>query len=112
MVTAASPHHRSLTTCHLAGIAARLGRKIRWDPEHERILGDNEAQRFVSRHTFADGSEIGRNVFESLLPHAFGDQGFHGLNSLHQFLPSESKVLRAGKSGCFARVWGRPSEVA
>jgi len=42
-------HHRALTTCHLAGIAARLGRKIRWDPQEEKILGDTQAAKFVAR---------------------------------------------------------------
>ncbi len=42
-------HHRALTTCHLAGIAARLGRKIQWDPKAEQIVGDEQAQSFVSR---------------------------------------------------------------
>ncbi len=42
-------HHRSLTTCHLAGIAARLGRPIRWDPAAERIEEDAQAQAFVAR---------------------------------------------------------------
>ena len=42
-------HHRALTTCHLAGIAARLGRKIKWDPDTESIVGDDQAQSFVSR---------------------------------------------------------------
>ena len=42
-------HHRALTTCHLAGIAARLGRKIAWDPVAEQITGDRQAQAFVSR---------------------------------------------------------------
>ncbi|TWU41968.1 Gfo/Idh/MocA family protein [Novipirellula artificiosorum] len=42
-------HHRALTTCHLAGIAARLGRKIDWDPVTERILEDPQAQAFVRR---------------------------------------------------------------
>jgi predicted dehydrogenase len=42
-------HHRALTTCHLAGIAARLGRPIRWDPDHEKILDDPQAQSFVAR---------------------------------------------------------------
>ncbi len=42
-------HHRALTTCHLAGIAARLGRAIRWDPQTERILDDELAQQFVAR---------------------------------------------------------------
>ena len=36
-------HHRALTTCHLAGIAARLGRGIRWDPKTERIIDDPQA---------------------------------------------------------------------
>jgi predicted dehydrogenase len=42
-------HHRALSTCHLAGIAARLGRKIEWDPKAERIIGDDQAQSLVSR---------------------------------------------------------------
>ena len=42
-------HHRALTTCHLAGMAARLDRKIQWDPETEKIVGDEQAQSFVSR---------------------------------------------------------------
>jgi hypothetical protein len=43
-------HHRMLTTCHLAGIAARLGRNIRWDPEKEEIIGDSIAKSFISRN--------------------------------------------------------------
>lgn len=42
-------HHRALTTCHLAGIAARLNRTIEWDPQAERINGDELAQSFVAR---------------------------------------------------------------
>jgi len=42
-------HHRALTTCHLAGIAARMGRKIQWDPEEQEIVGDPESQAFVGR---------------------------------------------------------------
>ena len=42
-------HHRALTTCHLAGIAARLGRKLAWDPEKETILNDAQAQSFTAR---------------------------------------------------------------
>ena len=42
-------HHRALSTCHLAGIAARLNRRIQWDPKAERIIGDEQAQDFVSR---------------------------------------------------------------
>jgi hypothetical protein len=42
-------HHRALSTCHLAGIAARLGRKITWDPTRETIVDDPQAQQFVAR---------------------------------------------------------------
>ncbi|MCA9173032.1 MAG: Gfo/Idh/MocA family oxidoreductase [Planctomycetales bacterium] len=42
-------HHRALTTCHLAGIAARLGRKIVWDPKQQRVIGDPLAQSLVAR---------------------------------------------------------------
>lgn len=42
-------HHRALTTCHLAGIAARLGESIRWDPINERVIGNSVAQGMVDR---------------------------------------------------------------
>jgi predicted dehydrogenase len=42
-------HHRALSTCHLAGIAARLGRPIRWDPKREVIVDDAQAQSFIAR---------------------------------------------------------------
>lgn len=41
--------HRSATVCHLGNIAIRLGRAIRWDPEAEVIVGDEAANRWVSR---------------------------------------------------------------
>jgi len=50
-------HHRALSTCHLAGIAARLGRKIRWDPKSEQVVGDRQAQNFVRREN-RQGFEI------------------------------------------------------
>jgi hypothetical protein len=42
-------HHRALSTCHLAGIAARLGRTLQWDPIQQVIPGDDLAQSFVTR---------------------------------------------------------------
>jgi len=42
-------HHRAMTTCHLANIAIRLGRKIQWDPEKQEIVGDPEAALWVAR---------------------------------------------------------------
>jgi myo-inositol 2-dehydrogenase/D-chiro-inositol 1-dehydrogenase len=41
--------HRSVTTCHLANISVRTGRAIKWDPEAEMILGDDEAAAMQSR---------------------------------------------------------------
>ncbi len=42
-------HHRALTTCHLAGIAARLGRTVRWNPAAEAVIEDSQAQALLSR---------------------------------------------------------------
>ena len=42
--------HRSITICHLGNIAMRLGRdKLRWDPRTEKIIGDDEAAKMLSR---------------------------------------------------------------
>lgn len=41
--------HRSVTACHLANIAQRLGRPLKWDPEREQFADDAEANRFLIR---------------------------------------------------------------
>lgn len=41
--------HRVSTVCHLANIAIRLGRKLQWDPDAEQFIGDDEANRMMSR---------------------------------------------------------------
>lgn len=41
--------HRSVSACHLANIAMRLGRKVTWDAEREQVLGDAEAQAMLQR---------------------------------------------------------------
>lgn len=41
--------HRVSTVCHLANIAIKLGRKLRWDPEREIFPGDAEANAMLSR---------------------------------------------------------------
>ena len=38
-----------MTTCHLANISIRLGRKIKWDPKKEQVIGDKEANKWQSR---------------------------------------------------------------
>ena len=42
-------HHKAMTTCHLANIAIRLGHELNWDAKAEKIVGDDQAQSFVSR---------------------------------------------------------------
>lgn len=39
--------HRCATLLHLANIAIRTGRRVRYDPVAERILGDEQADRLV-----------------------------------------------------------------
>jgi len=41
--------HNSMIACHLANIAQRLGRLVQWDVEREVVIGDAEAQKYVSR---------------------------------------------------------------
>lgn len=41
--------HRTGTICQLSGIAERLGRPLKWDPESELILDDPKARRWQSR---------------------------------------------------------------
>ncbi|MCI0703647.1 MAG: gfo/Idh/MocA family oxidoreductase, partial [Planctomycetia bacterium] len=40
--------HRAATVLHLANIAIRIGRKIKFDPVKEQIVGDEEANRLIS----------------------------------------------------------------
>lgn len=41
--------HRSTTVTHLGNIAYKVGRRIYWDGEKERIIGDKEADRLTGR---------------------------------------------------------------
>jgi hypothetical protein len=53
--------HRATTTCHLANISYKLGRKVFWDAEHERcyrgldintkkpVIEDGEANAYLLR---------------------------------------------------------------
>ncbi|MBE7458699.1 MAG: Gfo/Idh/MocA family oxidoreductase [Planctomycetia bacterium] len=40
---------RTITACHLGNIACWTERVIRWDPEKERIVGDESAARWLDR---------------------------------------------------------------
>lgn len=50
-------HMQALNVCHLAGIAARVGRTIQWDGQAEQIVGDDEANSLVAR-PYREGFEI------------------------------------------------------
>jgi predicted dehydrogenase len=39
--------HNSMIACHLANIAFRLNRRVQWDVDAERFVGDEDAQRLV-----------------------------------------------------------------
>jgi len=55
-ISNAEVSHRSVTTCHAGNICLRLGRKLRWDPEKERFLNDETANRMMVRTTRAPWS--------------------------------------------------------
>ncbi len=41
--------HRTATVCHLGNIAYRLKRTLKWDPDREVFVGDEEANRLLDR---------------------------------------------------------------
>ena len=41
--------HAVATTCHLANISLRVGRKVVWDAEKEQIVGDPQANAMLTR---------------------------------------------------------------
>jgi hypothetical protein len=48
---------KMLNICHIAGISARLGRSLKWDPVAEQILGDDQANAMLAR-PYRKGYEI------------------------------------------------------
>ncbi|TWU34329.1 Gfo/Idh/MocA family protein [Novipirellula artificiosorum] len=50
-------HNRMLEICHLSNIAMRLDRELNWDPTKREIIGDAEANSFLSRE-YRKGYEI------------------------------------------------------
>lgn len=41
--------HLSTSLCHLGNIATRLGRSLRFNPQDEQIIGDEDANSLVHR---------------------------------------------------------------
>ena len=52
-------HVNAMATCHLAAIAARLGRTIKWNAKTQEIVGDEQAASFYARKP-REGFEIPR----------------------------------------------------
>jgi len=52
-------HVQMMNTCHLAAIAGRLNRTIKWNPKTEEIVGDEQAAAFFARKQ-REGFEIPR----------------------------------------------------
>lgn len=50
-------HNRMLEICHLSNIAMRLNRPLKWDPVQRQVIGDDQANTFLSRENRA-GFEI------------------------------------------------------
>lgn len=47
-ITPAETAHRSVSIAHLCMVAMKTGRKIKWDPKTETIIGDADANRLLS----------------------------------------------------------------
>ena len=54
--------HQATTACHLANISLRVGRKIKWDAEKERILDDEEASAMLERPYRAPWDQVRRSL--------------------------------------------------
>ncbi|OHB76383.1 MAG: hypothetical protein A2Z25_20180 [Planctomycetes bacterium RBG_16_55_9] len=48
-ICTAETGHRTSTVCHLGNIAMRLARPLKWDPQKEQFLNDDEANRMTRR---------------------------------------------------------------
>ena len=48
-IASAEVGHRSVTVCHLANISLLLGRKLQWNPDTERFVDDDEANRMLHK---------------------------------------------------------------
>ncbi len=47
-------HHRTMTSCHLCNITLMLGRPVKWDPDKESFIGDDQATALMQRPSRKD----------------------------------------------------------
>jgi predicted dehydrogenase len=57
--------HRSVTSCHLANLAFKLARVVRWDAEKEEVVGDAEASARLTKEYRAPWDRILRAALPS-----------------------------------------------
>ena len=48
-ITPAEVAHRSASLGHVGMVAMMVGRKIKWDPDKEQVIGDEVANRLIGR---------------------------------------------------------------
>jgi predicted dehydrogenase len=48
-VSDVATHHRTMTCCHLCNISLMLGRELKWDPQKEEFVGDEQATKLMTR---------------------------------------------------------------
>ncbi len=53
-IAPAETAHRSITPGHLAYVSAQLGRPLDWDPQAERVTGDDEANKILQTVTYRE----------------------------------------------------------
>ena len=58
--------HRASVACHLANIAMRVGRVVRWDEDTQSIVGDDEAAALLTKRYRAPWNR----ELQAALPHA------------------------------------------
>jgi len=54
--------HRTATACHLANIALRLNRTVRWNPDTESFVGDSDATAMTDRASRPIWTRAGRGA--------------------------------------------------
>lgn len=47
-------HHRTMTSCHMCNLTLMLGRTLKWDPDKEDFIGDEQATALMSRPSRPD----------------------------------------------------------
>ena len=75
--------HRTATACHLANVAMRVGRAVRWDEGTQDIVGDREASRLLGKTYRAPWDRELRAIVPSAgtevpAPHVEGARSEHG----------------------------------